>query len=105
MKANQATYPVRRMCGLLGVSPAGYYAWLGRSPSKREQADRALRERIVNIRNGAPRIHAELASDGVPGPCPDQPERDPLVGAYTVRGASRKTTGSVVGMYAQRVKE
>ena len=25
MKANQADYSVRRMCGLLGVSPSGYY--------------------------------------------------------------------------------
>ena len=70
MKANQATYPVRRMCGLLGVSPAGYYAWLGRSPSVREQADRALRDRIVDIHSrsrgtyGAPRIHAELLAEG-----------------------------------------
>ncbi len=71
MKANQASYPVRRMCGLLGVSPAGYYAWLGRSPSVREVADRALREWIVDIHArsrgtyGAPRIHAELVAEGV----------------------------------------
>ena len=71
MKANQATYGVRRMCGLLGVSPAGYYAWLGRGPSTREQADRDLRERIVDIHSGsrgtygAPRIHAELVAEGV----------------------------------------
>ena len=71
MKANQATYPVRRMCGLLGVSPSGYYAWLRRSPSDREQADRALRDRIVDIHSrsrgtyGVPRVHAELAAEGV----------------------------------------
>lgn len=71
MKANQASYPVRRLCGLLGVSPAGYYAWLGRGPSTREQADRALRDRITHIHArsrgtyGAPRIHAELAAEGV----------------------------------------
>ena len=40
MKANQASHPVRRMCDLLGVSPSGYYAWLERSPSAREKADR-----------------------------------------------------------------
>ena len=49
MKANQADYSVRRMCGLLGVSPSGYYACLSRGPSGREQADRALRDRIVDI--------------------------------------------------------
>ena len=71
MKANQASHPVRRMCELLGVSPSGYYAWLSRSPSTRERADRALRDRIVDIHArsrgtyGAPRVHAELAADGV----------------------------------------
>ena len=71
MKANQASHSVRRMCSLLGVSPSGYYAWLRRPPSAREQADRALRDQIVDIHSrsrgtyGAPRIHAELAAEGV----------------------------------------
>ena len=71
MKANQASHSVRRMCSLLGVSPSGYYAWLRRPPSAREQADRALRNQIVDIHSrsrgtyGAPRIHAELAAEGV----------------------------------------
>ena len=52
-------------------SASGYYAWLSRSPSTRERADRALRDRIVDIHSrsrgtyGAPRIHAELAADGI----------------------------------------
>ena len=52
-------------------SASGYYAWLSRSPSAQERADRALRDRIVDIHSrsrgtyGAPRIHAELAADGV----------------------------------------
>ena len=71
MKANQASHSVRRMCSLLGVSPSGYYAWLRRPPSAREQADRALRDRIVDIHSrsrstyGAPRVHAELSFEGV----------------------------------------
>ena len=71
MKANQASHSVRRMCGLLGVSPSGYYAWLGRSPSARELADRVLRDRIVDIHSrsrgtyGAPRVWAELSFEGV----------------------------------------
>ena len=71
MKANQASHSVRRMCSLLGVSPSGYYAWLRRPPSAREQADRELRDQIVDIHSrsrgtyGAPRIHAELAAEGV----------------------------------------
>ncbi len=66
-----ASHSVRRMSELLGVSPSGYYAWLGRRPSACEGADRALRDRIVDIHSrsrgtyGAPRVHAEPAADGV----------------------------------------
>ncbi len=35
--------PVIRLCQWLGVSPAGYYKWLRREPSKREQKNRGLR--------------------------------------------------------------
>jgi len=71
VKANQASHSVRRMCELLGVSPSGYYTWLDRRPSAREQQDRVLRDRIVDIHMrsrgtyGAPRIWAELAAEGV----------------------------------------
>lgn len=59
------------MCRLLGVSPSGYWAWRTRPPSARSQADAALRERVVKIHTdsrgtyGVPRVHAELAADGV----------------------------------------
>ena len=52
-------------------SASGHYAWLSRSPSVRERADRTLRDRIVDIHSrsrgtyGAPRIHAELAAEGI----------------------------------------
>ena len=52
-------------------SASGYYAWLSRSPSSREQADRLLRDRIVDIHSrsrgtyGAPRVHTELSFEGV----------------------------------------
>src|SRR5215510_13927894 len=59
------------MCRLLGVSPSGYYAWTKRQPSRRARADAAL---VAEIRSaheasrgtyGAPRIHAELAAQGI----------------------------------------
>ena len=69
MKAHQATYPVRAMSRLLGVSASGFYAWLKRPPSRRALQDIALTERIRAIHRrsgeayGAPSIHAELADD------------------------------------------
>ena len=59
------------MCRVLGVSPSGYHAWSGRPPSKRQQEDQALAARIRDIHRasratyGSPRIHAELAGEGV----------------------------------------
>ena len=69
MKANQATFPVRVMSRLLGVSASGFYAWLQRPLSARAVADIGLTALIHAIHRrsngayGAPRIHAELADD------------------------------------------
>ena len=71
MNANQAVFPVRRMCQVLGVSHSGFYDWLHRAPSRHAMDDAVLRERIVNIHAesdatyGMPRIRAELAEQGV----------------------------------------
>jgi putative transposase len=71
VSAHQEQYPIATMCRVLGVSPAGYYAWRSRPPSTRAQADASLRERIHAIHAashatyGAPRVHAELAAEGV----------------------------------------
>jgi putative transposase len=71
VRAHQAVYSVRRMCQLLGVSSSGYYAWLQRSPSRRQRADEELQERIRCIHErsratyGAPRVHAELVAEGL----------------------------------------
>ena len=59
------------MCRVLEVSTSGYYAWLKRPPSPREQEDEQLTKRIKEIHAwskktyGAPRIHAQLAKEGV----------------------------------------
>ncbi len=42
MSANQAMFPVSTMARVLGVSRAGFYAWLNRPASEHAQADAAL---------------------------------------------------------------
>ncbi|MFK4529261.1 hypothetical protein ABIF90_007242 [Bradyrhizobium japonicum] len=62
----RADYPVTIMCGVIGVSPAGY------SPpeSQRSAANRELVNDIrrvhrdTNGRYGSPRVHAELRTHG-----------------------------------------
>ena len=71
MSENQAAYPIATMCRVLGVSSSGYYAWAKRQPSQRAQADAALLSEIRAAHAashgtyGTPRIHAELAADGI----------------------------------------
>ena len=71
MRANQARFPIAKVARLLGVSPSGYYAWRDRELSPRKQYDAVLKACISNIHHrsrgtyGAPRIHAELAADGL----------------------------------------
>ncbi len=71
MTANQADYPVEAMARVMNVSRSGFYAWFNREPSARDMADRELKFRIEAIHktskqtSGAPRIHAELAAEGI----------------------------------------
>src|SRR6266702_3527372 len=66
----RADYPVRILCEVLGVSPAGYYAWRSRPESRRSAANRHLIDDIkrvhrdTNGRYGSPRIHVELKAQG-----------------------------------------
>jgi transposase InsO family protein len=59
-------YPVRLMCAVLEVSPAGYYAWRDRPVSARATANSALLAAIRQVhrdssgRYGSPRVHAVL---------------------------------------------
>ncbi len=67
----KALNDVTVLCSLLKVSRSGFYAWLARPKSPRALADEVLTEQIREAFNvnrqvyGSPRIHAELADDGV----------------------------------------
>jgi transposase InsO family protein len=70
--AEKAAYPVSMMCHALRVSTAGYYAWKRRPLlSPRAERDLLLAVRITEIfrehrkRYGVPRIHAQLAREGI----------------------------------------
>lgn len=93
MSANQAQYPVQVMARALGVSRSGFYAFEGRGPSDRDLVDADLLEDIKRIHRaskrtyGAPRIHAELADEGIHVGC-KRVER--LMQANGIVGVSRR---------------
>ncbi len=47
--AEKANFPVALMCRHLGVSRAGYYAWVERPESKRRVEDRALTAEVESV--------------------------------------------------------
>ena len=64
-------FPIALLCRVLGISRSGFYAWHRRAPSTRSSQDQVLCGRIEEIHvashgtYGAPRIHAEMAEDGM----------------------------------------
>lgn len=70
IQAHRAEYSLILMCRVLHVSRSGFYAWQAREPSRRQQRETALRERVRSIyrqsrgRYGSPRVHAELRAAG-----------------------------------------
>lgn len=70
IQANDRRYPIRLMCRLLAVSPAGYYAWRKRPKSLRQVANRALLVEICLIHResretyGSPSIWRALVQRG-----------------------------------------
>ena len=86
-------HAIATMCRVLGVSASGYYARLKRPPSARAQADAELSARIAAIHQnsratyGAPRIHAELAAEGLHIGCKRVAR---LMASAGLHGASRR---------------
>ena len=70
IRSEKANHSVVKLCRHLGVSRAGYYAWLGRAPSKRSIEDARLVVTLKGIhkrkrhRYGGPRMHHELLATG-----------------------------------------
>jgi len=68
---HRARYSVRRLCRVLHVSASGYYAACSRDVSARSQRQATLTAHIETIHRtsratyGAPRVHAQLKSEGV----------------------------------------
>jgi hypothetical protein len=71
IETNRAVGGVDTLCGALGVSVSGYYAWRTRTPSQRAQQDALLLEHIRRVYQagrgvyGSPRVHAALRQQGV----------------------------------------
>jgi putative transposase len=71
IEAQRAIIPINQGCALLGLSPSGFYAWQGRSPSQRQLDDMVI---LAHIRSqfalshetyGSPRMTIELRCDGL----------------------------------------
>lgn len=71
MKRQRLEYPVKLMARVLKVSRSGFYAWLNRPPSYREESDHKLKVLILRAHKegretyGTRRIQAKLESWGV----------------------------------------
>lgn len=71
IQSHHKYHATQRLCEILEVSTSGYYDWLNRKASQREQANIALLHKIRAIhrksqeRYGSPRIHKALLDQGV----------------------------------------
>jgi transposase InsO family protein len=70
ISAHVGQFPVAFMCRELSVAPSGYYASLGREPSKKSARDGVLLAYVraayktSRRRYGSPRVHADLQAAG-----------------------------------------
>ena len=73
IEAERAAPAILRLCQVIGVTRAGYYAWKGRGTCQRGRDDRELRRLIREVFagsfeiDGAPRSHAERRAMGLAG--------------------------------------
>ena len=71
IETNRQAGVVETLCGALGVSVSGYYAWRGRLPSRRQQEDAHLLTHIRAVYQagrglyGSPRVPAALRQQGL----------------------------------------
>ena len=68
---HRGIWPVSWICEALGVSRSGFHAWLGRSPSDREQSDAAIGARVRDSflssdrTYGARRVWHDMLAEGI----------------------------------------
>jgi putative transposase len=69
---HQAIWPAAWLCGALGVSRGGFYAWLKRPRSRRNRSDENLSTRVrasflsSDRTYGARRVWHDMIEEGVP---------------------------------------
>ena len=72
IREHSKQFPINLLCQVLGVSSSGYYDWLSRAPSKRDQENKLLDDKIRVIymnnkqRYGSPRIKRALHAQSIP---------------------------------------
>jgi hypothetical protein len=72
IQQHQAEFSISVMCDVLSVSRSGYYAWLKKPVSKRQQANEKLREKIRTAHRdsgksyGSPRVYQALKEQEEP---------------------------------------
>jgi putative transposase len=70
VQEHRETFRVGKMCEVLKVSRSGFYAWLGRQPSRRILEDEVIAEQVHAVYResrriyGSPRVHRELRKRG-----------------------------------------
>jgi transposase InsO family protein len=71
IKMLRLSYPIPILCRVLKVSESGYYAWLNRKPSKRQQEDAIVKIQIQAAHKrtrgtcGVERLQKEMSDHGV----------------------------------------